>query len=377
MYKWNDLMIYNTYINQTYFLSWDEAKGLTLNMKFEIKNLSDEQADCFLILLENDKGDTCSILVDANKKNQKNECLKKIVKELKRIKSLDYILVTHVDDDHLGGILKLLDEEKNIYYKDKLSKTVVIYNCITRGNISYRQAEVFEKLKQTKNVITSYQESYPKQPGMLRFLSIKSRKTKGDWYNKLTADLTFLGPDKKGVNAIVEDYANYKLVQGHGGKPKENSELINRYSITFLLEFAGKRVLFLGDTYLEEVVSKYDDICQTDKKKLTATEELEIKELEEKVQSTIVINLIKIPHHGAKDNNRELGAFAKKYNCKTCILTGKQQWDNKHPHSELIKNLYENSVTKIYTEIDLAQVKTDKDESYPSIQRNEKNILLL
>lgn len=341
-------------------------------MKFEIKNLSDGQADCFLLLLENEKGDTCSILVDGNKENQKNECLKRIVKELNKIKSLDYILVTHVDDDHLGGILKLLDEKKNISYRDKLSKTVVIYNCITRGNISYRQAEVFENLKQTKSVITSYQESYPKQPGMLRFLTIKNRKTKGDWDNKLTADLTFLGPDKKGVNAIVDDYQNFKLLQGCGGKPKENSELINRYSITFLLEFAGKRVLFLGDTYMEEIVSKYDEICLADKKKL-----ISMKESEEKVQSTIAINIIKIPHHGAKDNNRDLGTFSKKYNCKTCILTGKNQWDKKHPDSELIKSLYENSVTKIHTEVELVHVKTEEDESYPSIHSNERNISLL
>lgn len=70
-------------------------------VQFKIKNLSVEQADCFLILLENIKVDSCNILVDGNREGKNSVSFLNMKKEIEKLNKLDYIIVTHVDNDHI------------------------------------------------------------------------------------------------------------------------------------------------------------------------------------------------------------------------------------------------------------------------------------
>jgi hypothetical protein len=58
------------------------------NMLFQIKNLSKEQADCFLVILKNDIGDSCTIMVDGNCEGEKTENFKKIIEVIEEIEKL-------------------------------------------------------------------------------------------------------------------------------------------------------------------------------------------------------------------------------------------------------------------------------------------------
>ncbi|MDE7021509.1 MAG: MBL fold metallo-hydrolase, partial [Lachnospiraceae bacterium] len=91
-------------------------------MIFKIKNLSDNQADCFIIILEH-KDRKISILVDGNREGMKS--CQMLHEEISKLEQLDYIVVSHIDNDHLGGILKYLESGIG---KEKLSQTKIIYN---------------------------------------------------------------------------------------------------------------------------------------------------------------------------------------------------------------------------------------------------------
>lgn len=75
-------------------------------MSFTVRNLSKNQADCFLITLENRDKEKITILVDGNRARDGCEEVKELLD--KENKKLDFIAVSHVDDDHLGGIIELL-----------------------------------------------------------------------------------------------------------------------------------------------------------------------------------------------------------------------------------------------------------------------------
>lgn len=301
---------------------------------FEIENLSNGQADSFLIRIENKNGDDCYILVDGNREGIGSEGLTNTIGKISKLKRLDYVIITHVDNDHLGGILSLFDsdENDNPSIKKQMANTIIIYNSITTGLISYKQAQRFEKLIHSRRVINSYNLHYKNDTSFLQILSMRQRKIlekkEGCVY------LTFLSPDKEGVKKVVNDYNRYinKL------KNKENSKLINENSIVFLLEYNDKAVLFTGDANIKDINEKLITF-----------------------NSLSTISLIKIPHHGAEKNNLFLCDLAKKYTCREFILTVDNAWDKLHPDESIIKTLYDefSKNCKMYTELDLSTIDTN------------------
>lgn len=298
-------------------------------VQFKIKNLSVDQADCFLILLENINGDSCSILVDGNREGKSTTSFLNMKKEIEKLNKLDYIIVTHVDDDHIGGILSLFQEYSTKKFK-QLLETTLIYNYITKDRISYSQAKKFEELVEDRQVIQSYKETYEKKHCLLKILNISERciATTLSVNRDKNAYLTFITPDKTGIGAVIKDYKAIK----NKIKTKPNGNLVNKNSISFLLDFGGSSVLFLGDTYWQDVQPIVD----------------RIKNLKN-------INLIKIPHHGAGKNNEDIVEWSSKMHCKKFIITGKDNWDKKHPDEKFMEELnkvYGKNV-EIYSKIDL------------------------
>jgi beta-lactamase superfamily II metal-dependent hydrolase len=298
-------------------------------VQFKIKNLSVEQADCFLILLENIKGDSCNILVDGNREGKNSVSIQNMKKEIDKLNKLDYIIVTHVDNDHIGGILSLI-QEYSTRKCNQLLDTTIIYNFITKDTISYSQAKTFEDLVNDRQVIQSFKETYEKKHCLLKIFNISERRIATTIYvnRDKNAYLTFITPDKTGIDAVIKDYKAIK----NKIKTTPNGSLINKNSISFLLEFGGSSILFLGDTYWKDVEPIVDSI----------------KNLEN-------INLIKVPHHGAGKNNEGIVEWSSKMHCKKFIITGKDNWDKKHPDEKFMEELNEvyGKNVEIYSKTDL------------------------
>lgn len=309
---------------------------------FEIINLGKGLGDCFFIHIKNELDWECVILVDGRTGSENEGFFDELKAKIDIYEKIDYMVVTHIDSDHVGGIIKLLQLPVTDPVRKKLEKTIVIYNYVTRNVINYDHAEILERELLSHTVISTSRKNYTTYCSpVLKILSFEKR-TKFDVSagNKRCAYLTLLHPDKAGIDEVYQDYEE-KLRKG---EKNPRLKLVNKQSIAFLLEFKDKKVLFPGDGEMKLLIKKVE----------------EMKNME-----TAKIDLIKIPHHGAKENNEGLVDFAKKHQCTRFIVTGEKIWSRTnlrlHPAVELLDDMYrklylENgNQLKIYSSIDMRE----------------------
>lgn len=294
---------------------------------FVIKPVGDGLGDCFFIELSNECWKNI-IMVDGRDGTKNNNF--DIEKAIELYISIDYLIVTHVDKDHINGVIKLIKSNP-----DKFSNTVIIYNYVTRSTISFSHAVKFEKLLSENCVIPTCRKDYSMYSSPCLKLLSYYKRCNFDIEDKQRsiACLTLIHPDKAGVDEVYDEYRRKYNI----GKPY-NSKLINRNSIAFIIEFMDKTVLFTGDCEFSLLVKKLENLWNFKNKK---------------------IDMIKIPHHGAKENCNELAKYSEIHNCKTFLLTGEKNWAKKkeHPSEKVLNELLGvfGDLVKIYTNIDLTE----------------------
>lgn len=289
---------------------------------FNIKMFVEGRGDCFLLKISNNTS-SANILIDGYSKlsNELKEnlninddlgCLKNQINSIDYIDHIDYIVVTHIDSDHVKGIIDLFEDSK---YNPKIKNTSIIYNFVTKKTIDYRHAQKLEKLINGKKIINTCENDYTIYSNdFIKFLSYEKRK-KLSPRNKDVAYITFLHPnEKKDVNEVYEDYKS----KNRTGDFKPNGELVNKQSISFLIEFLDKKVLFTGDGDMDTISAKIDNLRNIHNKE---------------------IDFIKIPHHGAEKQNKGLADFIKKYKTTSLIVSGTKKWNRKHPAESILKEI--------------------------------------
>lgn len=112
--------------------------------------LAAEEGDCFLIMAEKEK---INILIDGGTAKTYYRVLKPKLQELNRLgKCIDLLVVTHIDDDHIGGILELLKENES----DSESKIIKIKNI---WHNSYRHLQFARENRigtEEKQILSQY-----------------------------------------------------------------------------------------------------------------------------------------------------------------------------------------------------------------------------
>lgn len=291
-------------------------------MSFTIMNLSQDQADCFLIVLENKNNEQITILVDGNRENSDYQNIQALISQT--CERLDIIVVSHVDDDHLGGIIKMLEDPKWECAKN----AKILYNHVAKRTVSYEQAKIFEELIGGREIISSYMDRWINVGSFLNILTEEDRRNcKEIEKNKDTkAFLTLIKPFHFNMGKVQTD-----CKRTLDNEKKANAGLINRNSFVFLLEFEGKSAIFTGDATWKQIEITLNKILPPD----------------------YVMDFIKIPHHGAEKNCAELADYAGAHATKYFLVTGKKDWDKKHPAENLMKEIIEKSPdAKIYTEVE-------------------------
>lgn len=308
---------------------------------FQIHTIGNGLGDCFLIEIGEEKY-PIYILVDGRKACQANANIEEISKLMKSGRVLDYLIVTHCDNDHIGGIIEIINQGKLIN-----SNTNIIYNLVTKpvqADISYAQAEMLEKLATEYTLINTCSKDYSRLAGKLLLLS---RGKRADFNPQICEGnkpiLTLLSPSSSGINDV---YLNY--LEAKKDKNRKDSEVINRNSITFLLEYENKKAIFTGDAYFCDVEPVLNSL-----KNFT---------------SSTKIDFIKLPHHGALNNCGSIIGFAVQHQCEKLLVTGETMWkrridaktgkiiEPKHPAPMVLKDIVEKYINvsktvKLYTNI--------------------------
>ena len=169
---------------------------------------------------------------------------------------LNGIVVTHVDNDHIVGVIDLLE-----YYDtyDFLNNVFIIYNKYDETLITYDKGnKLYEEIRRRlsqKMLIKSYARNYNRENKVIERrrqkeelpVHILSKVQRGlmsaDMLENDHVYITMLSPD---IDTLKKLMRNWKNVTESSAKVKEDSNLKNQSSISFLLEFNKKKVLMMG-----------------------------------------------------------------------------------------------------------------------------------
>lgn len=194
---------------------------------------------------------------------------------------VDVLILTHVDDDHIGGLLGNLRQKKQFSIKEVwMNHGLMIANQV---DLSVRQNdEVYTRLTQSGVLIKSVQ--------------------KGDRYELDGASFHILWPTKEVLSHILVRQDNLLLgrASDYGFSMEElmdmpikhkDTSLSNHASIVFEFEYDTRRYLFTGDAWSEDIVTNVESRNY---------------------------DLVKLPHHGSVRNLSE--EWCNKIQCKNFMI---------------------------------------------------------
>ncbi|MBS6006511.1 MAG: MBL fold metallo-hydrolase [Clostridium baratii] len=358
-------------------------------MSIQIKSFPASNGESYLVKLIGKK--TNNILIDCGY----DSTAKYIINELEIIKenkeSLDLIVFTHIDNDHINGAKKILKyiidnqyEFGEIWYNDylkisgvKLEDTINTDKCEfidDVADISYKDELGIEKegnvgYKSATSLIEYLLNKFIKDKWNKSFKGKSINVEKGNLKRILLTEeisIVLLAPFKSILYEELEEWKEYLL--DNVGKEVKNekvaaafekyfvvlrseekdvqkgkcssqeieemleynecdTDIVNRTSISFVIEYESKKVLFLGDSSpidIDEQLSLY----------ITN-------------QSSNMFDLVKVPHHGSRKNLSS--KFIKKINCKNFLISTNGVM-HKHPDIETIVKIIKlgNDEKKIY-----------------------------
>ncbi|GAB4038618.1 ComEC/Rec2 family competence protein [Spirosoma gilvum] len=280
----------------------------------QVKIVKAENGDCLLISFFDSENSQRNILIDGGTPNTYQYKGKKgkiidgeLKKELNIIESknqfIDLLILTHVDSDHIGGIIKWVESKNNF---DKLVKKIwfnsgrlinekfkekpIIENDIklnikTNTNTSIEEGQTFEEYIKTKN---TWQEELISQGKEFNFYDlkfqiltpsqVKLKSLLGKWEKEIPHLLTSKKNDyEKTLKELIEK-----------DKFSEDKSIHNGSSIAFILKKDCKNLLFLADAHPTDIIKGLKCFGYDKNNKIKA-------------------GLVKLSHHGSKKNtNQEL-----------------------------------------------------------------------
>jgi beta-lactamase superfamily II metal-dependent hydrolase len=298
-----------------------------------MKVLKAFNGDCILMTYNCTKKKEINILIDGGNASTFDYSLKK---ELLKIKTLDLIILTHIDSDHIGGLIRffknsLIDkiEVKNIWVNFPN-----IVEMSSSEKISFGQAKTLEKLIIEKMPTTKIKNYIHSENDKLNYNGI---------------EITVISPTKEILDNLYEKWPRIKEAEKTNEDIKiniskdltvnntvalselnkipfnpdksVNNDLVNASSISIILECANLKILLLADSR-PEIIEKY----------LTENYS-EIERLK--------VDYVKVSHHGSKNNTSQ--KMLNYIDCDNYIIsTNGGAAKHKHPSRETIARIIYN-----------------------------------
>ena len=289
--------------------------------KFNLHILQAMSGDSLLLSYIGNDNKEHNILVDGGKPNTFQKSIKTVMKQ---IDILDYIFVTHIDNDHIGGINKLLGSS----YQSKIK------------NIFLNSGQLI-----AKNTSTMISESDANT--LIDFINksdtLKSNKekitidTKCDFFG---LKISFLSPTDEALSHFCNSYTLNKIKEvALISDTEEEAEPIqalselskiefretslkadpsNGVSLAMLVEYQGKSILLLGDAKDSVLISSLQQNYSK--------------------RNRLKVDYIKLSHHGSKFHTST--EFLSLVECNHFIIStdGKNN-KNKHPNIETLARI--------------------------------------
>ena len=285
--------------------------------------------DCILIKTYDYDHNEFTILIDGGTAQTFKYSLKK---ELKNVSRINLLILTHIDSDHIAGLItffksSLIDEIK---IDEIWINNPDLVEVNHRELISVKQGDNFKNLIFEKKSETKISQ-----------ISISDRLI-----NRLGIEFTILSPTTAIINELYERWESLGLPQENKSNissvksaynqsleelnripfsPQKsiNEDIFNSSSISFLLKCPDISLLLLADSRPEIIVQSLRDIGVNEK-------------------DPLVVDYIKVSHHGSLNNtSQELLGLIKSNNY--LVSTNGGTADHKHPSRETISRIVYNS----------------------------------
>lgn len=265
--------------------------------------------------------------------------LKTLIESLReKNKKIDLLILTHVDDDHIGGILRWFEKDRNaldmvdqVWFnsgrlikesfeqeKEEEYDNSIEFVIEPDTDTSIAQGVKFEDFIESKKGL--WKRKLIKSPGILNFEDIEFTILSP---NDSKLKLLLKKWEKEEVESLETaaketDYAmSIKKHIQNDTSYEEDKAVHNGSSISFVLSLQDKKMLFLGDAHPSVLVAS-------------------LQELGFSKRNPITVDFVKLSHHGSMFNNsRELFELldSKKYVIST---NGNKHL---HPHKRLLARL--------------------------------------
>lgn len=291
----------------------------------EVNFLNAGCGDAIHIRLLGEDNKSHNILIDggSEKGTIYEHSIRKVISDINSRKELiDLWIISHIDDDHIGGVLRFLSD-KEIFMETDLSSTLFLFNY---SDWDYELKKSERDLKSTRQGIllrTFLRDNYK----LHEHITDESEPM-----NFFGARITFLSPDQKHLTRLINKWKGQEVKKvstpvstlkrskesDYGIKlsdfdletfSNDGSEE-NASSIAFLLDYRGRRCLFTADSHPGVLMNGLKKLLNTNGK--------------------IEVDIMQIPHHGSKFNsNLEL---LKLIECNDFVVSADGMNDNNLPN---------------------------------------------
>lgn len=281
-------------------------------MSTAIQFLHASHGDCIFLRHEQD-GKNFNLLIDGGPAETFGDLygyakpLRSLLEELKdKGECIDLLVITHVDDDHIGGILAAMSLDD---YLPSLVKEFW-FNSYALISSEYENANI------AKNEVTGIAGAETKT-SISQGVTLEEKLNQLNWFNQaihnemspiirseLELEFTILSPSRRTLQRLGRawereypppDKATAKKESDHklpfsnflnGDRFKSDRSVPNGSSIAFILKVGELRLLFLADSY-------------------AATVERKLKNLDYSPSNPLQCSIVKISHHGSKGNTSQ------------------------------------------------------------------------
>ncbi len=270
----------------------------------QVHLLEAQTGDAFIV----DCGDS-RIIIDGGTRGVAKSIRRKLQNNVGQ--ELKAIIVSHVDNDHVGGIVKMFQHHSSL-----IPKHVPIYinhpslvpvKEDKSGLVSFDDGNTLKTLLDDKG----YCVRQASEDDVIKLGSIELKILTPSIEDRTSLYKEWLKSDKDSglvsSDLIEVDY----LAMFKEPKPHVQSDIVNIASTSFILEHQEKRVLFLSDS--------------------------DSNSIETKLKKKTKFDLVKVSHHGSK-NNTSL-KMLEKIECNNFIVSTNGPRSYGHPHAESLVRL--------------------------------------
>lgn len=275
--------------------------------------------DCILIV-SND----VRILIDSGPKSFKvSRQVSQAISHLAPDGIIDLAIVTHNDDDHIGGFKYLIKNDVITPVKILFNSVEVLNSLINKNGkkISYKQDGELYKILESKGIgliSKSYRKDVsevitvgdlkvtviaPNEDGLREFERWKKNKEIESFKVKISS----LKHRDVSILSCLENFKEDLFV--------EDNSSTNRSSIAVVIENEIFRGLFLGDAHAKDIVSFFN----------------------ENKNFRRDFDLVKISHHGSERNTSQ--ELLNILECNNFVICSNKRDGHKHPDSMLIARI--------------------------------------